>query len=166
MPKQIQTESPENIPMPRSLSDLGNRSENSAGRGQILSILQGNSCSIAQKSGGIWTVQMELQQIYPKSDRLLGPKPKRKKPHTAWRSRLRTDITAQEKTAQGTASCIGRGFIDFFIQLYLLLLRQFPTAAIVFAQTHPAPVVAAPLATKAVGTGVFLGRFSHNQACL
>ena len=34
-------------------------------------ILQGNSCSIAQKSGGIWTVQTDLQQIYPKSDRLL-----------------------------------------------------------------------------------------------
>jgi len=37
-----------------------------------LSILQGNSCSIDQKSGGIWTVQMDLQQIYPKYDRLLG----------------------------------------------------------------------------------------------
>jgi hypothetical protein len=37
-----------------------------------LSILQGNSCSIGQKSGGIWTVQTDLQQIYPKSDRLLG----------------------------------------------------------------------------------------------
>jgi hypothetical protein len=36
-----------------------------------LSILQGNSCSIAQKSGGIWTVQTDLQQIYPKFDRLL-----------------------------------------------------------------------------------------------
>jgi hypothetical protein len=36
-----------------------------------LSILQGNSCSIDQKSGGIWTVQTDLQQIYPKSDRLL-----------------------------------------------------------------------------------------------
>ena len=34
-------------------------------------ILQGNSCSIAQKSGEIWTVQTDLQQIYPKSDRLL-----------------------------------------------------------------------------------------------
>ena len=55
----------------RSLSDLGNRSENSVGRGQILSILQGNSCSITQKSGEIWTVQTDLQQIYPKSDRLL-----------------------------------------------------------------------------------------------
>jgi len=55
----------------RSLSDLGNRSENSAGRGQILSILQGNSCSIDQKSDGIWIVQTDLQQIYPKSDRLL-----------------------------------------------------------------------------------------------
>jgi len=33
--------------------------------------LQGNSCSIDQKSGGIWTVQTDLQQIYPKSDRLL-----------------------------------------------------------------------------------------------
>ena len=36
-----------------------------------MSILQGNSCSIDQKSGGIWTVQTDLQQIYPKSDRLL-----------------------------------------------------------------------------------------------
>jgi len=36
-----------------------------------LSILQGNSYSIAQKSGAIWTVQTDLQQIYPKSDRLL-----------------------------------------------------------------------------------------------
>jgi hypothetical protein len=35
----------------RSLSDLENRSENSAGRGQILSILQVNSCSIDQESG-------------------------------------------------------------------------------------------------------------------
>jgi hypothetical protein len=36
-----------------------------------LLILQGNSCSIDQKSGEIWTVQTDLQQIYPKSDRLL-----------------------------------------------------------------------------------------------
>jgi hypothetical protein len=36
-----------------------------------MSILQGNSCSIAQKSGEIWTVQTDLQQVYPKSDRLL-----------------------------------------------------------------------------------------------
>ena len=28
-----------------------------------MSILQGNSCSIAQKSDGIWTVQTDLQQI-------------------------------------------------------------------------------------------------------
>jgi hypothetical protein len=35
-----------------------------------LSVLQGNSCSITQKSGEIWTVQTDLQQIYPKSDRL------------------------------------------------------------------------------------------------
>jgi hypothetical protein len=55
-----------------SLSDLGNRSENSAGRGQVLSILQGNSCPIAQKSGKTCTVQTKLQQIYPKSYRLLG----------------------------------------------------------------------------------------------
>jgi hypothetical protein len=60
---------------PRSLSDLGNRSENSAGRGQILSILKVNSCSIDQESGEIWTVQTDLQQIYPKSDRLLVPIP-------------------------------------------------------------------------------------------
>jgi len=55
----------------RSLSDLGNRSENLAGRGQILLILLGNSCSIAQKSYEIWTVQTDLQQIHTKSDRLL-----------------------------------------------------------------------------------------------
>ena len=36
-----------------------------------MSLLQGNSCSIDPKSGGIWTVQTDLQQIYPKSDRLL-----------------------------------------------------------------------------------------------
>ena len=36
-----------------------------------MSILQGNSCSITQKSGEIWTVQTDLQQICPKSDRLL-----------------------------------------------------------------------------------------------
>jgi len=36
-----------------------------------LSLLQGNSCSIDKKSGGIWTVQTDLQQIYHKADRLL-----------------------------------------------------------------------------------------------
>jgi len=36
-----------------------------------LLILQGNSCSITQESGEIWTDQTDLQQIYPKSDRLL-----------------------------------------------------------------------------------------------
>jgi len=55
----------------RSLSDLENQSENSTGRGQILSILQVNSCSIDQESGEIWTVQTDLQQIYSKSDSLL-----------------------------------------------------------------------------------------------
>ncbi|MGK2905226.1 MAG: hypothetical protein ACSLFH_02610, partial [Desulfuromonadales bacterium] len=38
---------------PRSLSDLGNPRENSAGRGQILSILKVNSRSIDQESGEI-----------------------------------------------------------------------------------------------------------------
>ncbi len=57
----------------RSLSDLKNRSENSAGRGQILSILQVNSRSIDQKSGEIWTGQPDLQPISFKSDRLLVP---------------------------------------------------------------------------------------------
>lgn len=37
-----------------------------------MSILKVNSCSIDQESGEIWTVQTDLQQIYPKSDRLLG----------------------------------------------------------------------------------------------
>ena len=56
---------------PRSLSDLGNRSENSAGRGQILSILQVNRHSIDQESGKTWSVQTDSQQISPKPDRLL-----------------------------------------------------------------------------------------------
>ena len=51
---------------------MKNRSENLAGRGQILTILQGNSHSIAQKSGEICTVQVNLQSISFKSDRLLG----------------------------------------------------------------------------------------------
>jgi hypothetical protein len=55
----------------RSLSDLKNRSENSAGRGQILPVLQVNSHSIDQKSGEIWTAQADLQPISFKSDRLL-----------------------------------------------------------------------------------------------
>ena len=38
-----------------------------------MSILQVNSCSIDQKSGEIWTAQTDLQQIYPKSERLLAP---------------------------------------------------------------------------------------------
>ena len=70
-----------------SLSDLKNRSEagqagkprsgcsqNSAGRGQILPVLQVNSRSIDQKSGEIWTGQADLQPISFKSDRLLGSK--------------------------------------------------------------------------------------------
>ena len=37
-----------------------------------MSILPVNSCSIDQESGEIWTDQTDLQQIYPKSDSLLG----------------------------------------------------------------------------------------------
>jgi len=59
------------IKVSRSLSGLGNLSENSAGRGQILTILKVNSCSIGQESGEIWIVQTDLQQIYSKADRLL-----------------------------------------------------------------------------------------------
>ncbi|MDP3669363.1 MAG: hypothetical protein Q8R69_06720, partial [Telluria sp.] len=66
MPARISQES-----FPSRLSDLKNRSENSAGRGQILSILQVNSHSIDQKSGEIWTGQADLQPISFKSDRLL-----------------------------------------------------------------------------------------------
>ena len=51
---------------------MKNRSENLAGRGQILTILQGNSRSIAQKSGEICAGQVNLQPISFKSDRLLG----------------------------------------------------------------------------------------------
>jgi hypothetical protein len=50
---------------------LKNRSEILAGREQNLTILQGNSRSIAQKSGRLCTVQAELQPISFKSDRLL-----------------------------------------------------------------------------------------------
>jgi hypothetical protein len=39
--------------MASSLSDLKNRSEKLAERGQILTVLQGNSRSIAKKSGEI-----------------------------------------------------------------------------------------------------------------
>ena len=61
----------------RSLSDLKNRSEKEAERGQILTISPGNSRSIAQESGeirgglGPWTAQRLLQPISFKSDRLL-----------------------------------------------------------------------------------------------
>jgi hypothetical protein len=51
----------------------GDRSDNSAGRGQILPVLQVNSHSIDQKSGEIWTAQADSQQIHHKSDRLLDP---------------------------------------------------------------------------------------------
>ena len=47
--------------IPRSLSDLKNRSEKLAGRGQILLVLQVNSCSIDQESGEICAVQANLQ---------------------------------------------------------------------------------------------------------
>src|SRR3972149_2554588 len=57
---------------PSSLSDLKNRSEIWAERGQILSVWQVNSVSIDKKSGEIWTAQADLQPISFKSDRLLG----------------------------------------------------------------------------------------------
>ena len=59
----------------RSLSDLKNRSEKEAERGQILTISPGNSRSIAQESGDIWTAQPLLQPISFKFDRLLGQTP-------------------------------------------------------------------------------------------
>ena len=40
-----------------------------------MSILKVNSCSIDRESGEIWTVQTNLQQIYPKSDSLLITQP-------------------------------------------------------------------------------------------
>ncbi|WP_219933087.1 hypothetical protein, partial [Massilia glaciei] len=46
-----------------SLPDLKNRSENSAERGQISTILKVNSYSIDQKIGEIWTAQADLQPI-------------------------------------------------------------------------------------------------------
>jgi hypothetical protein len=56
---------------PRSLSDLKNRSEKKAERGQFLTISPGNSRSIAQENGKKWTVPPFLQPISFKSDRLL-----------------------------------------------------------------------------------------------
>jgi hypothetical protein len=56
----------------RSLSDLKNRSEKTAERGQFLTISPGNSRSIAQENGKKWTVPPFLQPISFKSDRLLG----------------------------------------------------------------------------------------------
>ena len=53
---------------------MTNRSENLAGRDQVLTILAGNRRSIAQKSGEIWAGQADLQSISFKSDRLLGPR--------------------------------------------------------------------------------------------
>ncbi|MHB9101120.1 MAG: ribosomal protein S18-alanine N-acetyltransferase [Sulfuricella sp.] len=50
----------------------GDRSENSAGREQILPVLQVNSHSIDQENGEIWTGQADLQPIHHKSDRLPG----------------------------------------------------------------------------------------------
>src|SRR3990172_5882473 len=58
--------------LPSSLSDLKNRSENSAERGQILPVLQVNNHFIDQKRSEIWTAQANLQPISFKSDRLLG----------------------------------------------------------------------------------------------
>ena len=50
---------------------MKNRSEKSAGRGRILTVLQVNSRSIDQENGEICTGQADLQPISFKSDRLL-----------------------------------------------------------------------------------------------
>jgi hypothetical protein len=57
--------------MTSSLSDLGCRSEKSAGRGKISPDLQRQYQDIGQKAGEICTVQVILQSTTPKSDRLL-----------------------------------------------------------------------------------------------
>ena len=57
--------------VPRSLSDLSRWSEKSAERGQILPDLQRQYRDIDQKAGEIGTVQVILQPIDLKSDRLL-----------------------------------------------------------------------------------------------
>ncbi|WP_054691545.1 DUF1566 domain-containing protein [Geotalea toluenoxydans] len=49
---------------PRSLSDLGDRSERIAGRGQIYGNLKTNSGPIGRKFPGIWTVLLFSQQIH------------------------------------------------------------------------------------------------------
>ena len=72
------------VSLPGACRIYGDRSENSAGRGQILRVghkaahpclphlpvLQVNSRSIDQKSGEIWTAQADLQPIHHESDRL------------------------------------------------------------------------------------------------
>jgi len=50
---------------------LKNRSENSAGRGQILSIFWSIVILLSKEIGEIWTGQADLQPIFFKSDRLL-----------------------------------------------------------------------------------------------
>ncbi|MDO9063776.1 MAG: hypothetical protein Q7U25_01040, partial [Sulfuricella sp.] len=54
----------EELSRPGACRTYGDRSENSAGRGQILPVLQVNSHSIDQKSGEIWTAQADLQPIH------------------------------------------------------------------------------------------------------
>ena len=65
---------------PSSLSDLGCRSEKSAGRGKISPDLQRQYQDIGQKAGEICTVQVILQPTTPKSDRLLVSEKKEARP--------------------------------------------------------------------------------------
>jgi hypothetical protein len=84
---------------------LKNRSENSAGRGQILPVLQANSRSIGQKSGEICTGQADLQPISFKSDRLLAIRlnPAKKRWASRWLSLREFHVKASPP--ESFASC-------------------------------------------------------------
>ena len=63
-------------PLPRSLSDLKNRSEKIAEREQNLIIFSAIVFPIAEKIIELWVAQVFLQPIPFKSDRLLGERSK------------------------------------------------------------------------------------------
>jgi hypothetical protein len=71
-------------------------SQNSAGRGQILLVLQVNSRSIDKKSGEIWTAQADLQPISFKSDRLLEVSLREFHANRAWQSGFRVNSASHK----------------------------------------------------------------------
>ena len=111
----------------------GDRSENSAGRGQILRVghkvahprlphlpvLQVNSRSIDQKNGEIWIAQADSQPIHHKSDRLLA---------------TRNIATALGNKMNSFPSLSNDPFIVFFSQGFL---RPIPESVFVVIVPNP-----------------------------